>query len=138
MGLNKSRPIYQKLRIDPLGGAHLIVTDLNEVPEGMFETDLALSNIETWVVETSGPGIAAEACGNTRAFRAVADLHSHLSYRLVRELVGFRLYAAGTESIFVGCDELGASGRAGERRGFSEPSGQPAPAGVLYALQDHD
>lgn len=98
MGSIKSRPIYEKLRIDPLGRAHLIVTDLAAVPADVFEAELALSNIETWLVEVINPGIAAQYSGTTRAFRAVADLLYHLSHRLAREPVGFRLYAAGTEA----------------------------------------
>jgi hypothetical protein len=97
MGLNKSRPIYEKPRIDPQGRAHLIVTDLETIPEDAFEADLALENIESWVVARTAPGIAASPDGS-RAFRSVADLLSHLSYRLARELVGLRLYAAGTEA----------------------------------------
>jgi hypothetical protein len=97
MGLNKSRPLYQKLRIDPQGRAHLIVTDLDALPDEVIEADLALSNIESWVVARSAPGIAANLSGS-RAFRSVADLLSHLSFHLAREPVGLRLYAAGTEA----------------------------------------
>jgi hypothetical protein len=97
MGLNKSRPIYEKLRIDPDGRAHLIVTDLETVPQLVVESELAGLNIESWVVARSAPGIAATPT-NARAFRAVADLCAHLSHRLAREPVGLRLYAAGTEA----------------------------------------
>jgi hypothetical protein len=97
MGLNKSRPIYEKLRIDPQGRAHLIITDLEVLPDAVIEADLALSNIESWVVARSAPGIAANLPGS-RAFRSVADLLSHLAHHLAREPVGLRLYAAGTEA----------------------------------------
>lgn len=97
MGLNKSRPIYDKLRIDPLGRTHLIVTDLEAIPEAAIEADLALSNIESWVVARTAPGIAALR-PDGRAFRSVADLLSHLSHHLTREPVGLRLYALGTEA----------------------------------------
>jgi hypothetical protein len=93
MGLNKSRPIYEKLHLDPQGRAHLIVTDLDALPEAVIEADLAP---DVWVVARSAPGIAASPAGS-RAFRSVADLLSHLSYHLAREPVGLRLYAAGTE-----------------------------------------
>jgi hypothetical protein len=98
MGINKSRPVYEKLRIDPAGRAHLIVTDLAAVPEEAIEEELALSGVECWTVGLSGPGIAVPAAGNVRAFRAVADLLAHLSHLLVREKVGLRLYAAGSEA----------------------------------------
>jgi len=98
MGMNKSRPVYDKLRIDPAGRAHLIVTDLAAVPEDAVQEDLALSNAECWVVGLSAPGVAIETSGNLRAFRAVADLLGHLSHRLEREPVGLRLYAAGSEA----------------------------------------
>ncbi len=97
MGLNKSRPIYEKLRIDPQGRAHLIVTDLEALPQDTIEANLALSNIEIWVVARIARGIAASPSGS-RAFRSVADLLSHLSFHLAREPVGLRLYAAGTEA----------------------------------------
>ena len=66
MGLNKSRPIYEKLRIDPQGRAHLIITDLEVLPDAVIEADLALSNIESWVVARSAPGIAANLPGQPR------------------------------------------------------------------------
>jgi dimethylamine monooxygenase subunit C len=96
MGINKSRPVYEKLRIDPAGRAHLIVTDLPAVPEEAVAEDLA--RVECWVVGLSGPGIAVPVAGNVRAFRAVADLLAHLSHVLAREKVGLRLYAAGSEA----------------------------------------
>ncbi len=98
MGKNKSRPVYEKLCIDPNGRAHLVVTELEALPEDTIEDDLALSNIEIWVVRLSAPGIAIEPSGNHRAFRAVADLLWHLSHRLAREPAGLRLYAAGSEA----------------------------------------
>lgn len=97
MGLNKSRPIYEKLRIDPLGRTHLIVTDLEAVPQAAIAADVPLANIESWVVARIAPGIAASP-EQGRAFRSVADLLSHLSFHLAREPVGLRLYAAGSEA----------------------------------------
>ncbi len=96
MGVNKSRPVYQPLRIDPDGRAHLFITDLAAVPEEAG--DFALSNIECWVVGVSAPGIAIEPGGMARGFRAVADLRSHLTHRLAREPIGLRVYAAGSEA----------------------------------------
>jgi hypothetical protein len=97
MGLIKSRPIYERLRIDPQGRAHLIVTDLQAIPEDAIEMDLPREDIESWVVARTAPGIAASPQGS-RAFRSVADLLSHLSHHLAREPVGLRLYAIGTEA----------------------------------------
>jgi len=97
MGLNKSRPVYQKLRIDPQGRAHLIVTDLEALPQDAIEADPAGAKVESWVVARIAPGIAAAPAGS-RAFRSAADLLSHLSHHLARAPVGLRLYAAGTEA----------------------------------------
>jgi hypothetical protein len=97
MGLNKSRPIYEKLRIDPLGRTHLIVTDLRAIPDDAIEPDFPLSSIESWVISRIAPGIAASPSGS-HAFRSAADLLSHLSHYLSRELVGLRLYATGSEA----------------------------------------
>jgi hypothetical protein len=96
--MSKSRPVYTPLKLDPAGRAHLVVTDLAAIPEDVIESDLALANIENWVVKTSAPGIAAPATDGVRAFRASADLLIHLNHRLARETIGFRLYAAGTEA----------------------------------------
>jgi DNA-directed RNA polymerase subunit RPC12/RpoP len=104
MAMNKSRPIYEKLRIDPAGRAHLIVTDLAALPDDSCEEDLAFSNIECWVV-------AIETSGNIRGFRAVADLLGHLSHRLDREPMGLRLYAAGSEAFL--WDVMYLAGQAG-------------------------
>jgi hypothetical protein len=98
MGTIKSRPLYQKCRIDPAGRVHLIVTDLAAVPEDAIEADTAFAAVESWVVGTSAPGIALTCAGNLRAFRSRADLLSHLSHRLAREAVGLRLYAIGSEA----------------------------------------
>jgi predicted RNA-binding Zn-ribbon protein involved in translation (DUF1610 family) len=95
--MSKSRPVYQKPRLDPAGRAHLIVSDQAALPDDAFEDDLAFSNIETWVVAVAAPGIQAPETGGVRAFRAVADLATHLRHRLSRETAGFRLYALGTE-----------------------------------------
>ncbi len=70
----KSRPTYGKLRIDPHGTTHLIVTDLPALPEDVIE---GAENIETWI--------------------GAADLLTALAHRLSREHAGFRLYAAGAE-----------------------------------------
>jgi hypothetical protein len=85
-------------RIDPAGRAHLIVTDLPSVPDAAIEVEPAFSNIESWVIGTSAPGIAIPSAGNLRAFRSTADLLSHLSHRLAREQIGLRLYALGSET----------------------------------------
>ena len=67
MGLNKSRPIYEKIRISiHKGRAHLIVTPIcAALPEDVIEIDIcAREDIESWVVaRTVAPGIAAEPTG---------------------------------------------------------------------------
>jgi hypothetical protein len=92
MGSIKSRPVYGKLQLDPQGTTQLIVTDLPAIP------DDTIGNIETWTVAVAQPGIAAQATGPGRTFRAPADLLATLAHRLTREHAGFRLYAVGTEA----------------------------------------
>jgi hypothetical protein len=96
--MNKSRPIYEPLRVDHTGRAHLIVSDLTAIPPDCFAGGLPDANIETWLVKTIAPGIQAPETGAIRAFRAPADLLTHLAARLAREPVGLRLYAIGTEA----------------------------------------
>jgi hypothetical protein len=90
----KSRPIYAPFHIDPTGRAHLVVTEFAALPE---DIDLTFSNIEVWTVSTIAPGIQAPATAQSRAYRAVADLFSHLRHRLTRDTIGLRLYAVGSE-----------------------------------------
>lgn len=123
MGTNKSRPVYEKLRIDPSGRAHLIVTDLAGVPADACEEDLALSNVEFWVVGLRAPGIAIEAEGSVRAFRAAADMLSHLSHRLAREPVGLRLYAAGSEAFLWDVSNLACAAGLGGQEVFLTQAG---------------
>jgi hypothetical protein len=94
----KSRPLYQPLKIDPAGRAHLIVSDLAKLPDTPNQSTPPLANIETWLVNIAAPGIEAPASGATKSFRAVADLLLNLAYRLQRETIGLRLYAIGTEA----------------------------------------
>jgi dimethylamine monooxygenase subunit C len=122
MGLNKSRPIYEKLRIDPQGRTHLIVTDLGALPDDVIEAELQRSNIESWVVARSAPGIAAAPDGG-RAFRAVADLLSHLTHRLTREPVGLRLYAAGSEAFLWDVNNIGRAAGLGKDEIFLTQAG---------------
>jgi predicted RNA-binding Zn-ribbon protein involved in translation (DUF1610 family) len=92
--MSKSRPIYAPFKLDLAGKAHLIVTNHPEVPE----REAALANIEIWTVQTIAPGVQAPIRDNTRAFRAVPELFTHLAHRLSRAATGLRLYAIGTES----------------------------------------
>jgi len=92
--MSKSRPIYAPFKLDLAGKAHLIVTNQPEVPE----REAALANIEIWTVQTIAPGVQAPIRDNTRAFRAVPELFTHLAHRLSRAATGLRLYAIGTES----------------------------------------
>jgi len=93
--MNKSRPIYAPFRLDVSGRTHLIVTDQPAFPPA---ADLAVPDVEIWVVKTMAPGVQAPPQGNVQAFRAVPHLFAYLKHRLARETVGLRLYAVGTES----------------------------------------
>jgi predicted RNA-binding Zn-ribbon protein involved in translation (DUF1610 family) len=101
----KSRPLYLPFRLDPQGRAHLLVSDSAQTPDDID----ALANIDIWTVQTIAPGIQAPIAENRRAFRAVAELLSHLKHRLVRETVGLRLYALGAESFLWDVHNLGLS-----------------------------
>jgi hypothetical protein len=122
MGTIKSRPIYHKLKLDAAGRAHLIVTDLATVPEDAIQ-DFALSHVECWVVGVSAPGVAIEPGGNVRAFRAVADLLSHLSHRLDREPVGLRLYVLGSEAFLWDVANLARQAGLGDEEIFLNQAG---------------
>jgi predicted RNA-binding Zn-ribbon protein involved in translation (DUF1610 family) len=91
--MNKSRPVYQPLRIDASGSRHLVVTDAASLDE-----KIAGEDIEIWTIEVAAPGIPAPPKPGERAFLSVPHMLSHLKHRLARETVGFRLYAAGTEA----------------------------------------
>jgi predicted RNA-binding Zn-ribbon protein involved in translation (DUF1610 family) len=93
--MNKSRPVYAPFHIDPAARFHLIVTDRPEPPPS---DDLPRENFDIWVVRTAAPGVPAPVEGPMRAFRAVAELLTHLKHRLAREMVGLRLYAVGAEA----------------------------------------
>jgi predicted RNA-binding Zn-ribbon protein involved in translation (DUF1610 family) len=91
--MNKSRPVYQPLQIDPSGCRHLVVTDA-----AGLATPFEGADVETWVIAVAAPGIPAAPKPAERAFLSVPHMLSHLKHRLARETVGFRLYAAGTEA----------------------------------------
>jgi predicted RNA-binding Zn-ribbon protein involved in translation (DUF1610 family) len=85
----KSRPIYQKLRLDSSGLRHLAISDQYPFPVAAFETPLP--DIELWLV-TSEPTSAATHFPDSQTLLAA------LEARLHQETAGFRLYAVGTES----------------------------------------
>ncbi len=91
----KSRPIYAPFKLDVTGRAHLIVTNLAEVP---VELEEGLGDVTVWTVKTAGPGIPAPVTENLRPFRAVAELLPQLAVRLAQATGGLRLYALGSES----------------------------------------
>jgi DNA-directed RNA polymerase subunit RPC12/RpoP len=107
----KSRPVYEALRIDPAGRAHLVVTDLPALPGGLG--GLEFGDVETWVVKLAAPGIPAPG-GPARAFRAVADLLATLAVRLAREAAGLRLYAVGTEAFLWDAHRVAAQAGLGQ------------------------
>lgn len=103
----KSRPVYERLSLDPAGRRHLVLGDaprpLAEVIDG---TDGTTAPLGYWTVAaTSGvdgqpalqPAFGNAAGLEQRAFRAVPHLLDRLSHRLARETVGLRLYAVGEE-----------------------------------------
>lgn len=103
----KSRPVYERLSLDPAGRRHLVLSDaprpLAEVIDG---TEEVAAPLDYWVVAgtsaVDGQPTRAPAAGNLagveqRAFRAAPHLIDRLAHRLARESVGFRLYAVGEE-----------------------------------------
>jgi predicted RNA-binding Zn-ribbon protein involved in translation (DUF1610 family) len=121
--MSKSRPVYSPLKLDPAGRAHLVVTDLAAIPEEVIASDLALANIENWVVKIAAPGIPAPATDGVRAFRATADLLISLGHRLARETIGFRLYAAGTEAFLWDVYNIGQAAGLGNGEIFLTQTG---------------
>jgi predicted RNA-binding Zn-ribbon protein involved in translation (DUF1610 family) len=85
----KSRPIYQKLHLDPSGLRHLAISDQYPFPFAAFET--APQPAEIWLVSPH----AADSC---TTFPDTKNLLAALQARLDQETAGFRLYAIGTES----------------------------------------
>ncbi len=102
----KSRPVYERLRLDEAGRRHLILADaprpLDEVIDG---TEAAVAPIGYWVVAAtsavdarpSPESITGTAPIEKRSFRAVAHLFDRLAHRLESETIGLRLYAVGEE-----------------------------------------
>jgi len=103
----KSRPLYSRLRFDPAGQRHLVISDavrpLGDVIDGVEDTQ---APIAFWTVvgrddidsapnphplPTNGAPI------ETRAFRAASHLFDRLDHRLAQESVGLRLYVMGEE-----------------------------------------
>ncbi|MBS9477698.1 dimethylamine monooxygenase subunit DmmA family protein [Ancylobacter radicis] len=103
----KSRPVYERLRLDGAGRRHLVVSDApRDLPEVIDGVESAGGLLGYWMVASTatvdGQPQTASAGGNageveTRAFRAVSHLMDRLTHRLAQESVGFRLYAIGEE-----------------------------------------
>ena len=115
----KSRPLYAPLRLDPTGRAHLIVSDLKELPEKAIETGAA--EVEIWL--NGNPVRQAAASGHLRKFRAVADLKTNLRHRLRRAPVGLRLYGVGTEAFLWDVHNIGAEAGLGQGEIFLTQAG---------------
>ncbi|MBS7539865.1 dimethylamine monooxygenase subunit DmmA family protein [Ancylobacter lacus] len=102
----KSRPVYERLRLDRAARRHLVIADmsrpLDEVIDGL---GTATAPIDHWVVAATSavdarPAVERADSGSRvekRAFRASAHLLDRLSHRLARETIGLRLYAVGEE-----------------------------------------
>ncbi len=115
----KSRPLYAPLHLDPAGRTHLIVSDLQELPEGAIETGAA--EVELWL--NGNPIAEAAATGTLRKFRATADLKTNLSHRLQRAPVGLRLYAVGTEAFLWDINNIAAAAGLGPGEIFLAQAG---------------
>jgi hypothetical protein len=102
----KSRPLYAPFHLDPTGRAHLVVTEYATLPD---DIEIEFTNIELWTVETIAPGVQAPITGQKRAFRAVADLLTHLKHRLTRDTIGLRVYALGTEAFLWDAHNIAAA-----------------------------
>ena len=101
----KSRPQYSRLRFDPAGQRHLVISDaarpLEEVIDGAedtpapiaFWTVLGRDDIDSAPNALPTNGAAIE----TREFRAASHLFDRLDHRLAQESVGLRLYVMGEE-----------------------------------------
>lgn len=103
----KSRPQYTRLRFDPAGQRHLVISDavrsLGDIIDGAediqapiaFWTVAGRDDIDSEPNATPLPtnGAAIE----TRRFRAVPHLFDRLDHRLALESVGLRLYVMGEE-----------------------------------------
>ncbi len=121
----KSRPLYAPLRIDPTGRTHLIVSDLQELPENAIETGAA--EVELWL--NGNPVTQAAATGSLRKFRAVADLKTNLCHRLKRAAVGLRLYAVGTEAFLWDVNNIATAAGRGPRAIFFKQAGSQRRGG---------
>lgn len=93
-----SRPRYARLRPDPAGRRHLILSDQDRLPAEAFEA--VPEPHELWVV---GDDDAAPE-GAARRFPSRAALLAALTERLAGEHAGLRLYAAGTEAFIWDAD----------------------------------
>ncbi|MGX9981672.1 dimethylamine monooxygenase subunit DmmA family protein [Methylobacterium fujisawaense] len=93
----KSRPIYERLKIDPTGLRHLLLTDAPAFLSDPFVADA--SELEVWsVASRESEGITATpALEQSRSFRSVQQMIDRLVHRLKHEHMGLRLYAAGQE-----------------------------------------
>jgi dimethylamine monooxygenase subunit C len=107
----KSRPIYERLKIDRTGLRHLLLTDASAFLSDPFVS--GGSELEVWsVAPRVSEGITATpATEKCRSFRAVQQMLERLVHRLEHERMGLRLYAAGQEGFL--WDVYGIAQRAG-------------------------
>lgn len=110
----KSRPIYDKLVLDPAGARHLLLTDRPEPPEDAFVDGIApMAALEVWGIAANsrviaGPAELDDAPASTRLFRSRTQMLDRLDVRLASERMGLRLYAIGTEDFVWDVRNLGA------------------------------
>jgi dimethylamine monooxygenase subunit C len=107
----KSRPVYDRLRIDHSGLRHLFVADKPSFPVEALAFEV--QDLEVWTVAPpASEGVSPiSADERRRSFRSVQGLLQRLTHRLKDERMGFRLYAAGKESFL--WDVYGTAQQAG-------------------------
>jgi hypothetical protein len=110
----KSRPVYGPIGLDAAGRRHLLVVDAPAVPADCILDDHGPFP-EVWTVVRDGRHVpnsymtGAQKPGQVHAFRSATLLLAALGQRLARETMGFRLYAAGSETFLA---DVGAAGAA--------------------------
>lgn len=107
----KSRPVYERLKIDSTGLRHLLVTDAAAFLSDPFVA--GAQGLEVWSVGSrEAEGVTARPMTEKgRNFRSVQQMLDRLAKRLEHEQMGLRLYAAGQEGFL--WDVHGIAQRAG-------------------------
>lgn len=107
----KSRPIYEKLSLDPSGLRHLLVSCAPEYSINLSGTDP--DELEIWIVDgrQQEAVVSIPVTDRKRSFRSQRQLLDRLTSRLAEERMGLRLYGSGTEDFL--WDVYGVAQKAG-------------------------